>query len=283
MYVFGDGVSTMTNNVTPYPLSTNYYGFRFSNGRTWVEVLAQRQGLILETNKNWSFYGHYSPSLVTNVNNWGPPSDVNSALLVVWVCNADFVGYMFGIGNYLNSSHGTNTADWASALNLSLTNHLKVITNLYSKGVRNLVLPNAVDIMKVPYFVGALDFQGQSVDALSDESFANKSVNGPGTNHVFWDNLDPSAKASAVIADVAQRLISPAKINGLAPAGGSNQLSLVNVPLGLNGFVDGSTNFANWTPAQSVSSTNATQTVNVPTSGSARFYRLRFPFAWSWP
>ena len=32
------------------------------------------------------------------------------------------------------------------AINQSQTNHLQIITNLYAKGVRTLILPNAVDI-----------------------------------------------------------------------------------------------------------------------------------------
>ena len=46
LYVFGDTVSSTTSNVLSYPESTFYYGQRFSNGRAWVEVLAQRQGLL---------------------------------------------------------------------------------------------------------------------------------------------------------------------------------------------------------------------------------------------
>ena len=33
-----------------------------------------------------------------------------------------------------------------AANNQSQTNHLQIITNLYAKGVRTLILPNAVDI-----------------------------------------------------------------------------------------------------------------------------------------
>ena len=35
-------------------------------------------------------------------------------------------------------------------MNLSLTNHFVAITNLYAKGARTLVMPNAVDITEVP-------------------------------------------------------------------------------------------------------------------------------------
>jgi hypothetical protein len=38
LYVFGDGLSTTTDNVQSPPLSASYYGSRYSNGRVWVEV-----------------------------------------------------------------------------------------------------------------------------------------------------------------------------------------------------------------------------------------------------
>jgi len=44
----------------------------------WVEVLAQRQGLNYESSKNWSYYGHYSANLVTNVNSFAAPTNANT-------------------------------------------------------------------------------------------------------------------------------------------------------------------------------------------------------------
>ena len=71
IHIFGDGISTTTNNPTPSQL---YYGYnlRQSNGRVWVEVLAQRQGLGANSitnvswsnsSNNWSYYGQYSSIL----------------------------------------------------------------------------------------------------------------------------------------------------------------------------------------------------------------------------
>ena len=51
LYVFGDGMCTTTNNGSGYAW---YYGNRFCNGRVWVEVLSQWQGLTYNSNKNWS-------------------------------------------------------------------------------------------------------------------------------------------------------------------------------------------------------------------------------------
>jgi hypothetical protein len=99
---------------------------------------------------------------------------------------------------------------------------------------------------------------------------------------------------------------------------GSNRLDVVNVPVGLNGFVDTTTNLspASWTSIQNITSTNTAQSVFVaqvvttnaspafsggnpvkpadsggsgllggppPNYIALQFYRLRFPYAWNWP
>jgi phospholipase/lecithinase/hemolysin len=124
---------------------------------------------------------------------------------------------------------------------------------------------------------------GQSVDALQDPSLTDKSLNGRGTNYIFWDNLDPTAKAQAWIVDVVQQLISPVQISRITSLTSSNRLEVANLPIGRNGFVDGSSNLVSWTPQQTITSTNAKQTIFVHASDPLKFYRLRFPFAWSWP
>ncbi|MCU0783101.1 MAG: SGNH/GDSL hydrolase family protein [Verrucomicrobia bacterium] len=344
LYVFGDGVSTTTNN----PLAgTNYYGLRRSNGRVWVEVLAQRQGLgansITNVNwsystNNWSYFGQYSSNLVVNLTNFPVPSDANTALFVVWVNNADFVDHM---GSIFPS---TNIVTWTNAINQSLNNHFKAITNLYyAKGARTLIMPNAVDITQIPQYnlitssadksfirQRIIDFNaafattlinqiqtncpnitiyvpdmftllnnilahaadygltnalylGQSIAALEDPLLRNKSTNGPGTNYIFWTTSDPTAKLHARVADVVQQLISPVQISKITSLNSSNRLDLANIPIGRNGFVEGSTNFTSWTTLANITSTNATQPAFVPASDPLQFYRLRFPFAWTWP
>ena len=302
-----------------------------------MEVLAQRQGLgansISNVNwsyssNNWSYYGHYSSDLLTNLNNFTAPADASNALFIIWCADADFVW------NILN--YGADMTQWTNAMNQSLSNHFTAVTNLYhAKGARTVLMPNAVDLTKVPRFSSATDkdfIRQRTIDfnatfattlkrrietncpniaiyipdifALLDDIVANFTnyglikpetyvfkdlppaqwaLNGPGTNYVFWDNLDPTAKAHAVFADVIQQFISPVRISKITPFTGSNRLDVINVPIGLNGFVDASTNFVNWTSQASFSSTNATQTIFIPASGPLEFYRLRFPFAWSWP
>jgi len=354
LYIFGDGICTTTNyGVAPTNL---YYGKRNSNGRVWVEVLAQRQGLgansITNVNwsnssNNWSYYGQYSSNLVANLTNFPVRPDANTALFVVWASDADFVGDVNSFGQPNNPDHGTNITSWTNAINLSLTNHWKAITNLYyAKGARTLIMPNAVDITEIPQYNPSpaayknfvrqrvVDFNtafaallnqarasltgitiyepdvftlldnvltnaanygltnvlnnGVSLDAVDavNYGFPSASINGYGTNYIFWDPFDPTAKFHAVLADTVQQLIAPARITNLTLLDDGNRLGVASLPIGLNGVVEGSTNLVhtNWTTRASFNSTSATQTIFVPASDSQQlFYRLRFPYAWSWP
>jgi thermolabile hemolysin len=364
LYVFGDALSaTADANFSPGP--PYYYQQRWSNGRVWVEVLAQRQGLNFDIiNNNDSYYDHNSGDLVTELATYNAPADVSTALFVVWVCNAD---------TFDAAQNHDSSLTWPLANTVSQSNHLLIITTLYAKGVRNLIMPNAVDISEIPAYnrssfasvmhngcvaynaalantinqarilcpgltiytpdyytllnnvltnasyyglTNAL-YQGYSIDALEDPSIPNLTLNGQGTNYIFWDPQDPTAQLHEIMADVAQQIISPVQINYLALFPGSNRLDVANVPLGLNGFVDGTTNLAqaSWTSVTNFNSTatmqsifvnalplppatlaggggdgsinpNDTNNANVtyiPPFDPAQFYRLRFPYAWSWP
>ena len=334
LYIFGDGLSTTTNG----PGGSLYYGKRYTNGRVWAEVLADRQGLICESNKNWSYFGHYSRFLVTNVNNFTAPTNAETALFVVWVNNADFVDNM-GIGHYTSNY----LTAWTDAVNKSLTNHWKAITNLfYAKGVRTLIMPNAVDITWIPQYSGLapaeknfvrqrvvdfniafkailnqarvtlpgltihepdvftlLDdvvansdsygltnalFNGHTIGAVCpDPTLRDFSLNGPGARYIFWDWWHPTAKLHAHVADYIQQSIWPVRVNNIIPLDNSNRLEMVNIPVGRDGCVECTTNFADWLPAEDFDSTNSTQSICVPASGPEQFYRLRFPFSWTWP
>ncbi|MFN3407651.1 MAG: SGNH/GDSL hydrolase family protein [Limisphaerales bacterium] len=336
LHVFGDSASSLTNG----PGTTNYYGGRYCNGRIWVEVLAQRQGLVSDPAKNWSFFGHYSNLLVTNAANYPPPADAATALFVVWVNNADFVGMTFD-NSPPYTSNATTMTFWTNRMNQSLANHSNIIQTLYQKGARTLLMPNVVDLGFTPYFNGTaagsraflrqriVDYNaafaallqqrqatlpglvirspdlftlldrmvtnaaaygltnalagGIMVDALTDPAFANKSLNGPGTNHLFWDYLNPGAKAAAVIADLAHQTLTPTRVAALVPQGATLRLDAVNLPIGLPGFVETSTNLVHWTTGPAFLPTNGVQSVTLTPDGPRGFHRLRFPFAWSWP
>lgn len=352
MYIFGDGVCTTTTNGSLAP--QYYYGLRNSNGRVWVEVLAQRLGLGANsiTNVNWSnasndrsYYGQDSSNLITNLKPFAMPADAHTALFVVWVDDADFVNNMGTI--YQNNR--TNAALWSAAVNQSLTNHWTIITNLYyAKGARTLLMPSAVDISEIPNYdtyptgdkafirqmvinfnagfsnvlnqartdtnlPGIIIYEpniftlldnvitnasaygltnallgGASTDAF-DEGLGTNSI---GTNYIFWDATDPTAKLHEVLADTILPMIAPVQVSKIAPlspataATATNQLNILNTPVGLKGFVESVTNIgqANWLTVTNFSSTNLAQSVFVNTpAGKAQFYRLRFPFSWSYP
>ncbi len=337
-YVFGDGLSAASNKL---PVGPWYYGDRWSNGRVWVEVLAQRQGLTFYFSNNISYFGNTSTNLVSEVNHFSPPANASNALVVIWVNNADLYDPA--------TASPPTLAGFNAAINQSQINHYKAITNLYAKGIRTLVMPNAVDISTIPAFntdtaytnlfhqastnynaafyatlnqvrtnssysgltIYVPDFfalltnllahpatygvtnalqSGLSIDALGALGTPSLS-NGPGTTYIFWDGHDPTAMVHDWMANTAQQLISPAQISNLTALNGSNQLVMANVPIGQNGLILGRTNLllGNWTTnllsngTNTFASTNTTQTVYVPASGSPWYYRLKFLYSWSWP
>jgi hypothetical protein len=165
----------------------------------------------------------------------------------------------------------------------------------------------------------------QSIDAISYfVTWNNKpltvSSNSAGNNFVFWDSKNPTAMVHFIMANVAQQLISPVAISKVVPVGSSNRLDVVNMPVGLDGLVEGATNqTSNWatianftgnatsqsifvqapvfnlTPYPQSPNTNAvsvdptnTNSVSSGTNGisfisAAQFYQLHFPCNWVWP
>ena len=343
-------------------------------------MLAQRQGLTFDGSKNDSYYDHNSTETLADVNKFKAPPDVASALFVVWVCNADTFDSTTAAINSPIQIHALLLTQFIASNTLDQVNNLQIITALYAKGVRTLILPNVVDISEIPAYnagnmtdvlragcnnynaqlantistattlcpglviytpdfytllnntltnasyyglTNALSTRGFSIDAV-DGIYSNPklpvSLNGAGTNYIFWDDQDPTAMLHEIMADTVQQIISPVQIGKLTPLNGNNRLDVVNVPVGLNGFVEGSTNLAllsSWTTVTNITGNNTTQSffVSAPQitpfgSGSsggsggvsidpnnpgtnsvsklpvvynAQFYRLNFPYAWFWP
>lgn len=134
-----------------------------------MEVLAQRQGLTLPDANNDSYFDHNSSDTLTDVKNFSVPPDVSNDLFVVWVCNADM---------YDDWQNVLSLSQWQAANNVTLTNHFKIITNLYALGVRTLILPNAVDVSKIPAInisgsytntvrAGCMDFNARFASTLT--------------------------------------------------------------------------------------------------------------------
>jgi hypothetical protein len=142
IHVFGDSLSCTATNPSA---GQYYYGKRYSNGRVWVEVLAQEQGLPFDPGSNiHSYFGNTSGNLFAETSAYTPPADASNALVVIWVNNADLY--------YPALDPLPTTAKFNSVINLALTNQFKAITNLYAKGIRTLIMPNVVDISTIPQF-----------------------------------------------------------------------------------------------------------------------------------
>lgn len=142
LYVFGDGVSCTASNIYGGP----YYPHTYSNGQIWVQVLAERLGLNFDATTNRSDEWHNSAINLTYVNQFSA-ADANTSLFVVWCNNADFVDDI-QYGPYPS----LDTTAWTNAINDSLNNHSSIISTLYTNGARTLIMPNAVDITKIPQY-----------------------------------------------------------------------------------------------------------------------------------
>ncbi len=330
LYVFGDSVSSTTDNPDG---GSDYYPFTYSNGRVWIQVLAQRLGVTYDPRKSVSYFDHTSAILAANLSGF-TAADANTALFVLWVCDADFADYLL----YTYPTYGLDPTRWNNAITNFLANHQTIIQTLYNKGARTFLMPNAVDVAKIPEYAGmsasersfirqgivrfnsilsaivnqaraslpGIKIHVPDFFALEDDMLAYPgkyglvnpgyaatqnsalyplSLSGPGAYYVFWDPWDPTAKAHEIMADTAKQLGWPVKIGKAAWADGTAQLTMENVPIGLVGAVDGKTNLTStsWAPVAGITSTSATQIVSFPASATQQFYRLRFPFAWSWP
>jgi phospholipase/lecithinase/hemolysin len=185
IYVFGDGVSTTTQN--PPPLPTNlYFGSRYCDGLVWVEVLSQSRGITYAPAKNISYYGHYSSLMVSSVNNLAAPADAATSLFIIWCANADFVKF---VAQDSIPPYNTNLATWQNAITQSVNNHVTAVNTLrLNKGAKAIMIPTAADIMKVPFFSESnatekafirariVDFNNQLASAMNNLVSANPEL-----------------------------------------------------------------------------------------------------------
>ncbi len=147
VYAFGDGVCTTTDNNSSTPAL--YFGNRFCNGKVFIEDLAEWQNLSYVASRNNSYFGQDSAELKINIDAFNPPNDVATALFVVWAANADFVEFsQTNSPPYSNS----NKPAWTTFIEDAVTRHKQSLNKLYNKGVRILVMPNAVDISATPFY-----------------------------------------------------------------------------------------------------------------------------------
>jgi phospholipase/lecithinase/hemolysin len=249
LYVFGDALSSTADSPVP---ASEYYQNRDSNGRVWVEVLTQRQGLTYDASKNNSYFDHNSSVLLTDVNKFKAPADVASDLFIVWVCNADIFDAVSAMN--LNASSNNIYAQLQAANTASQANHLQIITQLYAKGVQTLVLPNAVDISTIPAFNGCFNpayshFVGVMHAACID--YNNKFSNMISQAMAQCPNLqiyspDYFTLLNNVLANAPSYGLTNALYNGLSvDATEMHSFNKNFPPAVINGF---GTNFIFWDP-----------------------------------
>ena len=157
VFVFGDSLSAISGGGTQYPPPPgtsvdNYWNGRFSNGRAWVEYLADLQGITLNTNNDFSWFGGGSGSIQKTLvsGNFYPPPDFAKALCIFWPACSDCFA--------LTLLAGTNS--WSPTLADFGSYETATVGLLYTQGMRTVLIPNAVDISVVPFFTHTLETLG---------------------------------------------------------------------------------------------------------------------------
>jgi phospholipase/lecithinase/hemolysin len=255
------------NNADLYYPALYYY-----SPANWTNVINQSQTNHYKSITNLYYAKGIRTLVMPNVVDISTiPQFDDSTLYDTNYLHQQCINYNIAFANTL--SRATNDCP---GLKIYPLNYFSMLTNLLANplayGLTNLVV------------------SGQNIDAINAYhygSYPQANTNGYGTNYVFWDPTDPTAKVHYIMATNAQNLISsPVKIGKVLIFTGSNQLDLVNIPAGItNSLVLGCTDMAagNWTTNLVFTGTNTTQTVTVPASGPQWFYRLSFPMGWVWP
>ena len=141
LYVFGDSLSDVgtvfraTGGMYP-PVSTYFQG-RYSNGRVWVEYLAERLHLSSNQTKNFAYGGATTgsefnslvPGLLTQVQSFtrDHPQANSNALYVLWA----------GANDYLQG---------VSSATVPVENLTRAIASLADVGAKNILVANLPDL-----------------------------------------------------------------------------------------------------------------------------------------
>jgi phospholipase/lecithinase/hemolysin len=252
LYVFGDSLSDagMVFQATGgmYPPSTTYFQGRYSNGRVWIEYLADRLYLTTKQTNNFAYGGatsgnlssSYVPSLLTQVQSFTQTHQKANpnALYVVWA----------GANDYLQ---GVNNAT------VPVENVTKAIASLTNVGVKKILVANLPDLGKLPATINNgnatnlssltqahnqglrrslkvmtqqhsdLEIVNLDASTLYRDAIANPSAFGftnvisscmssrPCDNpdqFLFWDGIHPTTAAHRIIGDTAFSALQEAGI-----------------------------------------------------------------------
>ena len=129
--------------------------------------------------------------------------------------------------------------------------------------------------------LAAYGFTKADPDALNDPALSNKSFTGPGQDYVFWDEIHPTTKAHALVAQWFYEELptpTPPPRVAITVTGGVVQLMLSQLQVGKVYTVQQSTNLNGWNGSGTVNATNSVQPWSTPVESSGPvFYRLVAP------
>lgn len=184
IFVFGDSLSDTGNSfnftgglIPPAPF---YFNGRFSNGEVAVEILASQLAptFTLEPANNFAFGGATTgrgnsneddlgvdlPGLRDQIDAFavgvGPGGADENGLYIVWA----------GPNNFLDTLGGTTVADPAALIRQGALDLTYAATTLESLGAENIVLPNMINLGRLPVS------QGFQVEATAISKAFNAAV-----------------------------------------------------------------------------------------------------------
>ena len=195
VYVYGDSLSDIGKSfaLTGIPPSPPYFGGRFSNGLVAVEWLAIELGLTLDPENNFAFGGATTgrdnsfdddtglnlPGLLDQIDLFeqrvGSGGADPGGVYIVWA----------GPNNFLDNLAGVNTQDPALLLEQGVANYLEAITRLADLGAENIVVPNMLNLGRLPFSINfqqeataiSIAFNGALAMALGNLKFDVTEVN----------------------------------------------------------------------------------------------------------
>jgi phospholipase/lecithinase/hemolysin len=139
IYAFGDSL-TDTGREPAEPLL--HYEGRWSNGPLWVEYLSRWVLGRYDPDHNFAHSGAQTDDTYNQVLAFTPTNDISHALCVVWAGGNDF------LQEY--DTHWFNDASWNQQIAYSVGSLSNAVVNLYDKGARFILVPNTVDVTRIP-------------------------------------------------------------------------------------------------------------------------------------
>ena len=116
-------------------------------------------------------------------------------------------------------------------------------------------------------------------DALDDPALTDKSFTGPGTNYVFWDNIHPTTKSHALVANWFFETLAATQRVALTVSGpaGTFDLTLQNLETARTYTVQRSTGLPIWSDTATFKATNGSQIFpQALTAEPTIFFRVRY-------